>query len=82
MEDLNVPRTLANARLDDLGFFYEPLSTSHFLSRDIVLPTGRSALPHWRARLFALMSRGSTSAADYFGLPVNRVLELGAQVEM
>jgi KUP system potassium uptake protein len=82
MDDLNVPKALANARLDDLGFFYEPFSTSYFLSRDIVLPTGRSALPRWQARLFAVVSRGSTSAADYFGLPVNRVLELGAQMEV
>jgi KUP system potassium uptake protein len=82
MEDPNVPRALANARSEDLGFFYEPLSTSYFLSREIVVPAGRSGLPAWQARLFALMSRSAIPAPDFFRLPVNRVLELGAQVEI
>ncbi|WP_207485714.1 potassium transporter Kup [Arenibaculum pallidiluteum] len=82
MEDPDVPKALANAKRDELGFFYEPLSTSYFLSREIVVPAGRSSLPPWRAKTFAVLSRAASSAPDYFRLPVNRVLELGTQVEI
>jgi KUP system potassium uptake protein len=36
----------------------------------------------WREHLFATMSRNAQSATTYFNLPPNRVVELGAQVEI
>jgi KUP system potassium uptake protein len=36
----------------------------------------------WRDRIFAAMARNSSSASDYFGIPTNRVVELGTQVEI
>jgi KUP system potassium uptake protein len=38
-------------------------------------------MAHWRKRLFALMARNAQPATDFFGLPPNRVVELGAQIE-
>jgi KUP system potassium uptake protein len=38
-------------------------------------------MPRWRKKLFALMSRNARSATEFFELPANRVVELGAQIE-
>jgi KUP system potassium uptake protein len=53
-----------------------------FLSRETVIATGTTRLRRWRARLFALLSRNAQSATAFFGLPVDRVVELGLQVEI
>ncbi len=36
----------------------------------------------WREKLFMVMSRNARTATDFFGLPPNRVIELGMQVEI
>jgi KUP system potassium uptake protein len=36
----------------------------------------------WRERLFAAMVRNAQSPMTYFKLPVNKVVELGSQVEI
>ncbi len=82
MEDPNIPKVLAQARTDQLGFFYEPMSISYFLSRETLVPAKRPALRAWREHLFAWMSRSATSAMDFFQLPSNRVVELGSQIEI
>jgi len=82
MELIDVPKALANARLDQLGFVYEPMSISYFLSRETLVPGLKSALPYWRQRLFFWMHRSATSTLEFFQLPKNRVVELGAQVEI
>ncbi len=56
--------------------------TSFYLGRETVLPTGPGQLPRWRKRLFGLMSRNSNPAISFFGLPPNRVIELGMQVSL
>ena len=82
MEDPNIPRALAHARTDELGFFYEPMSISYFLSRETLVPGSHPGMAMWREGLFAWMSRSAASAMDFFHLPVNRVVELGSQVEI
>jgi KUP system potassium uptake protein len=64
------------------GLVFEPLKTSFFLSRDIVVPSPGTGMASWRERLFATMVRNASSAAEYFKLPANRVLELGARVQI
>jgi len=56
--------------------------TSFFLGRERILPTGSSPMRRWRKKLFVVMSRNARSAAEFFGLPPNRVVELGAQIEL
>jgi KUP system potassium uptake protein len=56
--------------------------TSYYLSRETLRATGRSGLSAWRTALFAFLSRNAYSATDYFGIPANRVVELGMQVEI
>jgi KUP system potassium uptake protein len=64
------------------GLALAPAETSYYLGRETLLPTGQSKLAGWRKRLFIVMSRNAQSAAAYFGLPPNRVVELGAQIQL
>lgn len=54
--------------------------TTFFLSRETIL-TGAKRWPKWRQRLFSFLARNAQSATAFFGLPSNRVVELGMQVE-
>jgi KUP system potassium uptake protein len=46
-----------------------------------LVPTGPAPMMRWRKRLFVLMARPAGSAPDFFSVPLNRVVELGARVE-
>ncbi|MDQ6620811.1 MAG: potassium transporter Kup [Pseudomonadota bacterium] len=76
----NLPRALELG--DAHGLAFEPFRTSFFLARDIIVPSRGGDMPLWRERLFATMVRNSSSAAEFFKLPPNRVIELGARVEI
>jgi len=82
MESPNIPKALAHARSDELGFFYEPMSVSYFVSRETLIPLPKPGVRGWTDQLFAALARMATSAMDYFHLPSNRVVELGTQVEI
>jgi KUP system potassium uptake protein len=56
--------------------------TSYYLGRETLLTTGRSQMSRWRKALFAYMSRNARPATAYFGIPPNRVVELGTQIEL
>jgi KUP system potassium uptake protein len=76
-----VPKALASIRRGDLEF--RPMETSYFLGRETLIATRRQkGMAVWREKLFALMSRNSRSASSFFRLPPNRVVELGAQIEI
>jgi KUP system potassium uptake protein len=64
------------------GLECEPLKTSYFLSREIVVPTSGGGMTQWQERIFAAMARNAGNAAEYFKLPANRVLELGTRIEI
>jgi KUP system potassium uptake protein len=66
----------------DAGLAFEMMETSFFISRQNVIATVGSGMALWREALFAAMSRNARDAADYFRVPPNRVVELGAQVEI
>jgi KUP system potassium uptake protein len=55
--------------------------TTFYLGRELLIPTGRTKLARWRKKLFIFMSQNSRPATQFFGLPPNRVVELGAQIE-
>jgi KUP system potassium uptake protein len=79
METPNVPHILALCEAHALHT--RPMETSYYLGRERLLPTGTSRMARWRKKLFVFMSRNAQSAAQFFGLPPNRVVELGAQIE-
>ena len=80
MEDADVPAALQGLGHDALRF--APMETTYFLGRETLIATRRQGMALWRERLFALMSRNARPATTFFRLPPNRVVELGAQVEL
>lgn len=78
-ESPNVPKALRScSREIDL----EPASTYFFMSRETLIPQGVSGMARWRIRLFILMARNAGSAARYFQIPLERVIEIGTQVTL
>ena len=81
-DEPDVPAAIALA-CSKHGMDFEPMETSFFMSRQTLIPTaGNGGMADWREKLFALMARNASDAADYFKLPTNRVIELGAQIEI
>jgi KUP system potassium uptake protein len=78
METPNVPKALAVAR--KLGWTFDIMSTSFFLSRRALKPAARSGMPRWQDRLFIMLTRIANDATDYFQIPTGRVVEVGTQV--
>ncbi len=78
MESPNVPKTLAIAR--KLGWNFDIMSTSFFLSRRALKPAAHSGMPRWQDHLFIALSRTANDATDYFQIPTGRVVEVGTQV--
>jgi len=78
MESPNVPRALAIAR--KLGWQFDIMSTSFFLSRRALKPAAHSGMPRWQDHLFIALSRSANDATDYFQIPSGRVVEVGTQV--
>ena len=78
--DQDVPKALALLR--GHGCDLEPMSTSYFLSRDVVTPTLGSGMSPWREKLFAQMHHNAGAAAAFLNLPANAVIELGSKVEI
>ncbi len=78
--DPDLPRALEQIR--SRGCELEPMSTSYFLSRDVVVPTIGGGMAAWREKLFAQMHHNASGAADFLNLPNNSVVELGSKIEI
>jgi len=78
--DPDVPEALQ--LLVDRGIPLPEMDTSYFLSRDIVMPSLGTGMALWREKLFASMHRNAAAAGDFLNLPSNRIVELGAKVEI
>jgi KUP system potassium uptake protein len=82
MEDVDVPAELALLDGRD-GLQLKRLETTYFLGRENLIPTrDRKGMALWREYLFVVMSRNARGATEFFRLPPNRVVELGAQIEL
>jgi KUP system potassium uptake protein len=80
MEEAEVPAALQALGHPELPF--RPMETTYFLGRETLIATKNPGMAMWRERLFALMARNARPATTFFRLPPNRVVELGAQVEL
>ncbi|MBF0544945.1 MAG: KUP/HAK/KT family potassium transporter [Candidatus Riflebacteria bacterium] len=80
METPNVPDLLECATKK--SFPFKMMETSFFLGRESLLLSGKSDMYHWRKWFFRLISRNAREATAFFGIPPNRVLELGTQIEL
>ncbi|HSA55327.1 MAG TPA: KUP/HAK/KT family potassium transporter, partial [Gemmatimonadaceae bacterium] len=79
METPNVEEIRDRCR--EAGLKARRLDTTYYLGREQLIPVGSSGMARWRKALFAVMARNARSATQYFGIPPNRVVELGAQIE-
>lgn len=76
----DVPYALTHSQVKTPDF--EPMNTTYFLSRETVIASPRTGMARWREVLFAFMLKNANSSLRFFNLPLNRVIELGTQVEI
>jgi len=79
MQTPNVPEVLAIAT--ERGIIAKPAETTYYLGRENLIPSGSKPIAGWRKHLFIFMQRNARPATEFFGIPPNRVVELGAQME-
>lgn len=79
MEDPHIPDALTAARPQ---LEIDPMTATYFLGRETIIATKRPGMAVWREKLFALIAHNATTATAYFGIPPDRVVELGEQIEI
>ncbi len=79
-DEPDVPKALQLMR--GHGCEMEAMTTSYFLSRDVVTPTLGGGMAPWREKLFAQMHHNASAAAQFLHLPNNAVIELGSKIEI
>ncbi|HEY1043822.1 MAG TPA: KUP/HAK/KT family potassium transporter, partial [Telluria sp.] len=77
-DEPDIPAVLEQCAGEGLPF--EMMETSFFIARQTVISTPGQGMAGWREHLFVTMSRNARTAADYYQIPPNRVIELGTQV--
>jgi KUP system potassium uptake protein len=80
MDRPDISATLALCK--SCGLDFDLMQTTFFLSRATVVPTPGEGMAMWREHLFAAMARNARTAADYYNIPANCVIELGTKVEI
>jgi len=80
MDEPDVPAALRLCHLDELDF--SPMRTTYFLSRETVISSRLEGMSRWRGNLFAFLLKNANGNLRFFNLPLNRVIELGTQVEI
>ena len=81
METPDVPLALLRT-CDQCTLTFDPMDTTYFVSRESIVARRDRGMPLWRDRLFAFMHRNAAPATNFFRIPGNRLVELGAQVEI
>ncbi len=81
MEIPDVPKALVRNG-ERLGLAFDPMQTTYFVSRESIALGRRHGMPVLRSKLFAFMHRNAAPATGFFRIPGNRLVELGAQVEI
>lgn len=83
-QSADVPDLLERAEKEENDFEYNINQTTFFLGKERILPSTKatSSMSKWRDHLFSVMVRNQQPATAYFGLPPNRVVELGAQLRL
>ena len=80
MQKPNVPQIMKIVA--QYGLVTDPMTTTFYLGRETLLTGGKSKMMRWRKAFFAFMSRNAGNPTSYFGIPANRVVELGSQIEL
>lgn len=77
----NIPRALKQA-YDELGFEFDMMQMSFFISRERIISTVGEGMAPWREKLFISMQRNTSPVSDFYQIPTNRVVELGSQIQI
>jgi len=80
METPDIPAALEQCATHGLPF--DMMSTSFFISRALLVSSPNPGMMKWREQLFLALSRNAMNAADFFKIPVNRVIEMGTKIEI
>jgi KUP system potassium uptake protein len=78
MESPDIPEALES--LNSRAIPFDSMQASYFLGRDVLVPAMVPRMPRWRLWLFLLMARNAVPATEFFRIPSDRVVELGARV--
>jgi KUP system potassium uptake protein len=79
-ETPDVPRALDKVRFP--GFKNDPMNTTYFIGREVIVQGRKGGMLRWRKELFAFLFNNALSPTHFFRLPPNRVVELGSQTEL
>lgn len=79
MEEPDIPSALKLCHLNELDF--SNMTTTYYLTRETIIPS-KMGMARWRQFLFSFMMKNASASLRYFNLPMNRVIELGTQVEI
>jgi KUP system potassium uptake protein len=78
MDQPNVTQSLAHMRKGGLKF--DIMTTSFYVGRRNIISDPDTGMPGWQDKLYISLAAMAADPSDYFRLPANRVVELGAQV--
>jgi KUP system potassium uptake protein len=81
-EQPDIPRTLRAAPLTELETTTDFDDVTYFLSRMFIVPTAAKGMPRWQKRLFLTFAHNAAHPEEYFELPTDRTISMGAQVEI
>jgi KUP system potassium uptake protein len=79
-ETSNVPRALRRANLS--GIDLDAAKVSFFVGRANIKSTARPGMARWRERLYVGLARVATRPTEFFRIPADRVIELGAEIDI
>lgn len=80
MDDPDIPKALQQlCHLNELDF--SNMTTTYYLTRETIIPS-KMGMARWRQAIFSFMMKNASASLRYFNLPMNRVIELGTQVEI
>lgn len=80
MENPNVPRTLSKIQIPGVNFDHNQVT--YFLGKEKLVLSKRKTLPKWQKHIFQYLTHNSLDATSFFGIPANRVVELGMHIEL
>lgn len=80
LETPDIPAALAGCAR--FGHRFDEMTTTYYLSREVVVPSPRAGMALWREKLFLFIQRNAAPAHEFFRIPTNRVVELGTLLEI
>jgi KUP system potassium uptake protein len=81
-DEPNIPQALRLMAPGDIETTPDVDDATYFLSRMTIVPTNAPGMARWQKRMFLTFAHNSAHPEDYFGLPIDRTISMGAQIEL